>query len=51
MLFTFAGIPAPVIEVYSLTNSIFPLSVSIVPAILSPLTVKSHLSKATVRPG
>ena len=33
------------------TNSIFPLSVSMVPTILSPFTVTSHLSKAAVRPG
>src|SRR5262249_36762599 len=36
---------------FGFTNSILPLSVSIVPAILLPLTVTSHLSNATVRPG
>ena len=34
-----------------LTNSMVPLSVSIVPTILSPFTVRSHLSNAAVRPG
>src|SRR5215471_9261836 len=36
---------------FDFTNSILPLSASIVPAILLPLTVTSHLSNATVRPG
>jgi hypothetical protein len=33
------------------TNSIVPLFVSMVPTILSPFTVRSHLLKAAVRPG